>query len=49
MIDSYLITENTLTSVDTEQMRRRVVMRMAGFQLTELERHVGFALGGPSA
>ena len=33
MIDSYLITENTLTSVATEQIRSKIVMRMAGFHL----------------
>lgn len=33
MIDSYLITENTLTSVATEQIRSRMVMRIAGFHL----------------
>lgn len=33
MMDSYLITENTRTSVATEQISSRMVMRIAGFHL----------------
>lgn len=37
MIDSYLITEKTRTSVATEQISSRIVIRMAGFHLVTVE------------
>ena len=45
MIDSYLMTEKILTSVATEQMSSKMVMRMAGFHLLTGESALNIRVG----